>query len=204
MTSASASNSALKSAPSSPHPHRVALDKDIGVFAAHPGLGQGQQHALRMHEATEFIHILHHVVGVDDKFGNDAGEPGQRKIQGDGRIRANHPLDRGMADVALMPKRHVFQRRRDGGADEARQPGQVLGQHRVALVRHGRGALLAFREKLLCLKDFGALHMADFRGDVFDRGLAMTPSVAKNIAWRSRGMTWVEIGSGVSPSFSQT
>ena len=28
----------------------------------------------------------------------------------------------------------------------------------------------------------------------------MTPSVAKNIAWRSRGMTWVEIGSGVRPS----
>ena len=27
----------------------------------------------------------------------------------------------------------------------------------------------------------------------------MTPSVAKNIAWRSRGITWVEIGSGVSP-----
>ena len=26
---------------------------------------------------------------------------------------------------------------------------------------------------------------------------AMTPSVAKNIAWRSRGITWVEIGSGV-------
>ena len=29
---------------------------------------------------------------------------------------------------------------------------------------------------------------------------AMTPSVAKNIAWRSRGMTWVETGSGVRPS----
>ena len=27
----------------------------------------------------------------------------------------------------------------------------------------------------------------------------MTPSVAKYIAWRSRGMIWVEIGSGVSP-----
>ena len=29
---------------------------------------------------------------------------------------------------------------------------------------------------------------------------AMTPSTAKNIAWRSRGMTWVEVGSGVRPS----
>ena len=27
----------------------------------------------------------------------------------------------------------------------------------------------------------------------------MTPSVAKYMAWRSRGMTWVETGSGVRP-----
>ena len=33
---------------------------------------------------------------------------------------------------------------------------------------------------------------------------AMTPSVAKNIAWRSRGMTWVETGSSVRPIFSAT
>ena len=29
--------------------------------------------------------------------------------------------------------------------------------------------------------------------------MAITPSVAKNIACRSRGITWVETGSGVSP-----
>ncbi len=29
---------------------------------------------------------------------------------------------------------------------------------------------------------------------------AITPSTAKNIAWRSRGMIWVDVGSGVSPS----
>ena len=29
---------------------------------------------------------------------------------------------------------------------------------------------------------------------------AMTPSVAKYMAWRSRGITWVETGSGVRPS----
>ncbi len=33
---------------------------------------------------------------------------------------------------------------------------------------------------------------------------AITPSVAKNIAWRSRGMTCVLIGSGVRPSILQT
>ena len=33
---------------------------------------------------------------------------------------------------------------------------------------------------------------------------AITPRVAKNIAWRSRGMTWVETGSTVRPIFSAT
>ena len=33
---------------------------------------------------------------------------------------------------------------------------------------------------------------------------AMTPNVAMNIAWRSRGMTWVEIGSGTNPILSAT
>ncbi len=33
---------------------------------------------------------------------------------------------------------------------------------------------------------------------------ATTPRVAKNIAWRSRGMTWVETGSGVRPICSAT
>ena len=32
---------------------------------------------------------------------------------------------------------------------------------------------------------------------------ATTPSVAKNAAWRSRGITWVEIGSGFRPSFAR-
>ena len=34
--------------------------------------------------------------------------------------------------------------------------------------------------------------------------LAMTPSTAKNMACRSRGITWVECVSGVRPSFSAT
>ena len=33
---------------------------------------------------------------------------------------------------------------------------------------------------------------------------ATTPSVAKYMAWRSRGMTWVETGSTGRPSFSAT
>jgi hypothetical protein len=40
--------------------------------------------------------------------------------------------------------------------------------------------------------------MADFGGE------AITPKVAKNMAWRSRGMTWVETGSIARPSLAAT
>ena len=73
----------------------------------------------------------------------------------------DHALDGGMGDVALVPERHVLQRRRDGGAHDARETAEVLRQHGVALVRHGRGALLARREIFLGLAHLGALEVAD-------------------------------------------
>jgi hypothetical protein len=48
-------------------------------------------------------------------------------------------------------------------------PSEVLGQHRIALVRHRRAALLAFGEELFGLAHLGALQMADFGGQVLDR-----------------------------------
>ncbi len=65
-------------------------------------------------------------------------------------------------------------------------------------MRHGRRALLAGREIFLGLQHLGALQ---WRISIASRSIeeATTPSVAKNIAWRSRGMTWVETGSGFRP-----
>ncbi len=50
-----------------------------------------------------------------------------------------------------------------------------------------------------CFKHFGALQMADFRRQLARPTRRSTPSVAKYIAWRSRGITCVDIGSGVRP-----
>ena len=58
-----------------------------------------------------------------------------------------------------------FERRDHRRAHQAGEAGQVLRQHRVALVRHGGGALLARREIFLGLAHFGALEMADLDGD---------------------------------------
>ena len=60
------------------------------------------------------------------------------------------------------------------------------------------------REELLGLEHLGALQVADLGREPLDRGGDRRASVAKNMAWRSRGMTCVETGSTASPSFSAT
>ena len=74
-----------------------------------------------------------------------------------------------MRNVALVPQRDILHRRRHGRAHHAREAGEVFGQHRIALVRHRRGALLALGELFLGLQHFGALQMADFDREPLDR-----------------------------------
>ena len=60
------------------------------------------------------------------------------------------------------------------------------------------------RKILLGLAQFGALQMADFGRAAARSPAAISASVMKNAACRSRGMIWVETGSGMRPSFSAT
>ena len=69
-----------------------------------------------------------------------------------------------------MPQDDVLERRGDVGPHDAGEPGQVLGQHRVALVRHGGRAFLARREILLGLAQLGALEVADLGREALDGG----------------------------------
>jgi hypothetical protein len=81
-------------------------------------------------------------------------------------------------DVALVPERDVLQRRGDHAANQTGEAGQVLAQHRVALVRHRRGALLAGEKILL---GFQTSVRCRWRISVARRSIeeAMTPSVAE-------------------------
>ena len=98
-----------------------------------------------------------------------AGQPREREVERDGGVGPDHPLDRRMRDVALMPQRHVLQRRHRIGAHHAGKAGQILRQHRVPLMRHGGGALLALAEIFLGLEHLGALQMPDLGGEPLDR-----------------------------------
>ncbi len=86
-----------------PGDHCVALDGAVGVLAAHAGLGQCEQHALRVDEAAEGLQIVPHALGVDDEPVDKSGQPGQCEIERDRRVRRDDALDRGMGNIALVP-----------------------------------------------------------------------------------------------------
>ena len=153
-----------------PDLHGVALDEAIGVLAADAGLSEGKKDALAHHEATELVHVPEHVLGVDDELFDHTGEAVEREIEGDGRVRRDAALDGRVRDIALVPEGHVLHRRDNRHPHKAGKAGEIFGQDRVALVRHGRRALLAGREELFRFQNLGALHMADLDGDVLDRG----------------------------------
>ena len=66
-------------------------------------------------------------------------------------------------------KRNVLERRHRISANQPRQPGDSLRCMRIALVRHGRRALISFRERLLSLAHFTALQMPDFERHLLER-----------------------------------
>ena len=127
----------------------------------------------------------------------------QREVGEDAGVGQHHPLDRAVRDVALVPERHVFERRDDRGRIIRARPVRFSDNDRVALVGHGRAALLPGGEILLDLADLRSLQVADLGRQPLDPGRHQGQRPVK-AACRSRGITWVEIGSGRSPNRSAT
>ena len=74
-----------------------------------------------------------------------------------------------MRNIALVPQSNVFERGERVGTHQAREPANLLAADRVAFVRHGGTAALAAAKGLLGFANFGALQMADFERNAFER-----------------------------------
>ena len=88
----------------------------------------------------------------------------------------------------------------------AQHPGQArdpLGEDRVALVRHRRGALLAGTERLLDLAHLGALEVADLGREALE-ARAGEGDRRKHGRVAVAGTTWVETSSARRPRDSMT
>ena len=170
-----------------PGRHRVALDKRISLLARGALLRQRKQHPLRMDKAAEAVKILAHPLRIDDEILDDSRKPVQREVEMDGGVRSDAALDGRMRDIALMPQRDILHGRNDAHAHEPGEAGEVLGQHRIAFMRHRRRTLLAGREIFFGLQDFRTLKVADFGrqplyggGDDAKRGEKGGVPVARN------------------------
>src|SRR4051812_37337416 len=141
--------------------HGVALDPFIRLLARNSPTCQLQQYGAGKDHAARTIEILFHPLRVDDHAADDPREAAEHVIEGDETVRQNHPLDRRMGDVALVPQRDIFERRHRVAAQQPRQSGDLLAPDRIALVRHRRRALLPFSERLLDLADFCFLQTAN-------------------------------------------
>ena len=67
-------------------------------------------------------------------------------------------------------RRDIFERRRAVGAHQAREAADLFAGHGIAFVRHGGAAALLAAERLFGFAHFGALQMANFQRDFFERG----------------------------------
>ena len=123
-----------------------------------------------MNKAAEAVEVLLHVGRIDQQLFDNAGEAVECKVQRHCGVGTDHALDRRVRDVALMPEHDILQRGCHGGANDAREAGEVFRQHRIALVRHRRRTLLAFGEEFFGFQHFGALHVADFGSETLNRG----------------------------------
>src|SRR5262249_37882957 len=90
------------------------------------------------------------------------------EIQKNRGVGKNHPLDRRVADVPLMPKRYILKRRLGISANEAREAENVFGPNWVSFMRHGRRAFLSLKKGFFRFQDLSALKMPDFGRDALE------------------------------------
>ena len=124
---------------------------------------------MREEEPVRRPEVPLHPLGIDDEPLDDPGEAIEHVVECEERVRHDDALRRRVRDVALVPERHVLEADDRGRADDAREPGDPLGDLRVALVRHRRRALHAGGERLLDLAHLGAREVADLGREPIER-----------------------------------
>src|SRR5207253_387199 len=114
--------------------YRVLLHDLVRLLAREAGLGELQQHALRVDQSVRALEVLRHADRVHLEALDDERGQVEDVVERDRRIRQHDALDRRVADVALVPQGDVLQRRRRVATQQTRQPADALGQPGVALV----------------------------------------------------------------------
>ena len=155
--------------PFRPRRPRVALDDPVGLVARQSGVDERQEDGLGEDEPQRALReVDERPIGVDHQARGQPRRLAQHVAGQHGRIGQGHPLDRAVRDVPLVPQRDVFEPRAQIPPQQPGQTAQSFGEDGVALVRHGRAALLPGAEGLLRLPHLAAGQVPDLGAHELD------------------------------------
>ena len=152
-----------------PRPHRVPLHHPIRLVTPESRLDEREQQTLAEEETSRRLEVRAHPLGAHDQPFHQPGESIEHVVDRKERVREHDALGRRVRDVSLVPERDVLETDVCVPAHEPREAADALGDDRIALVRHRRGALLPLRERLLDLPHLGAREVPDLQGEAIER-----------------------------------
>ena len=183
-----------------PGRERVLLHQSVRLLARDAAARERQQHGLREHEAARGVEVRAHALGAHVEAVDQVGQPVQHEVDG-GRRVGETMRSTELFEMSRSCHSTVFSSPDRVAAHHARQPGECLEAPRVALVRHGRAALLLGAEELLHLADLTAGQVAHLHGDRLDgpgrlrqRGQHFRVAVAGHDLRGDRGRREAELG----------
>ena len=153
-----------------PGGHGVFLDSFVGVVAGHAFFDEVLEELAGKDEAVGGFEVAEHAIGKNAHLADELGHFVEHVVDENGGIGENDALDAAVGDVAFVPEGDIFVGGEHVGADQAGEATDLFAGDGIALVRHGRTAALLVAEMFLGFADFGALEVADFQGDFFERG----------------------------------
>ena len=153
-----------------PGGHGVLLHDGVGLLAGDARLHQGKKDLGGEDQPPRLVEVGEHLRRVENQAVNDAREALEHVVEGDEAVSLRHALGGAVADVTLVPEGHVVKGNLRVGLHHAGEAADLLDGDGIALVRHGRAALLPLAERLLRLEGVGLLEIADLRGDALAGG----------------------------------
>src|SRR5271156_58711 len=152
-----------------PGGHGVSLNPFVRIFARGAVFNQILQKLPRKNQALRGVDVPQHALGKYLHVGDNFRRAVEHVVHQNRRVGEYHALDGTVRDIAFVPQRDIFEGGERIRAHHAGQAADLFARDGIAFVRHGGTAALFAAERLLHFTHFGALQMANFLCNAFQR-----------------------------------
>src|SRR5271170_1013541 len=152
-----------------PGGHGVSLNPFVRIFARGAVFNQILQKLPRKNQALRGVDVPQHALGKYLHVGDNFRRAVEHVVHQNRRVGEYHALDGTVRDIAFVPQRDIFEGGERIRAHHAGQATDLFARDGIAFVWHGGTAALFAAERLLHFTHFGALQMANFLCDAFQR-----------------------------------